>query len=180
MSAVQSRREAVVEMAQRMKNNCTVAKSKLADFLLDPDAAPARVRVHVEQCEHCQAELAELQATMALMDTWESPEPSPYFLTRLEARMREERLAEPEGWFARLRDRLTLGPSLHVRPLAAMALTVVLLIGGGAYLGVTDWDHPAQAPEQAAVVHDLQTLDNNAQLLDQMEAMSTSGDNSGD
>jgi hypothetical protein len=30
------------------------------------------------------------------------------------------------------------------------------------------------------VVHDLQTLDNNAQLLDQMEAMSTPVDNSGD
>jgi anti-sigma factor RsiW len=180
MLAVRSWRETAVEMAKMMKNNCTVAESNLADFLLDKDAVPARVRMHVEQCEHCQAELAELHATMALMDTWESLEPSPYFLTRLEARMREERLAEPEGWFARLRDRLTLGPALHVRPLAAMALTVILLIGGGAYLGVSDWDHPAQPPEQAAVVHDLQTLDNNAQLLDQMEAMSTSGDNSGD
>jgi hypothetical protein len=69
---------------------------------------------------------------------------------------------------------------MHVRPLAAMALTVVLLVGGGAYLGVTDWEQPANQPGQAAVVHDLQTLDNNAQLLDQMEAMSTPNDNGGD
>ncbi len=49
-----------------------------------------------------------------------------------------------------------------------MALTVMLLVGGGTYLGVTDWMQPAQQPTQnAAVVHDLQTLDNNAQVLDQ-------------
>jgi hypothetical protein len=69
---------------------------------------------------------------------------------------------------------------MHVRPLAAMALTVVLLVGGGAYLGVTDWDQGGSQPGQAAVVHDLQTLDNNAQLLDQMEAMSAPSDNGGD
>jgi hypothetical protein len=61
---------------------------------------------------------------------------------------------------------------LHARPLAAVALTVVLLVGGGTYLGVTDWMQPAQQPGQnAAVVGDLQTLDRNAQVLDQMEAL---------
>jgi len=51
-------------------------------------------------------------------------------------------------------------------------------VGGGTYLGVTDWMQPAQPSPQAAVVHDLQTLDNNAQVLDQMEALSNneSGD----
>ena len=122
---------------ETMKNNCTGMESKLADLLLDPDAVPAKVRAHVEQCERCRGELAELQATMSLLDAWEAPEPSPYFLTRLDARMREERQAAPEGWFARLRDRFAYGPAMHVRPLAAMALTVMLLVGGGAYLGVT-------------------------------------------
>jgi hypothetical protein len=69
---------------------------------------------------------------------------------------------------------------MHVRPLAAMAMAVVLLVGGGAYLGVTDMDQPGMQQDHAAVVHDLQTLDNNAQLLDQMEAMSTTADNGGD
>ena len=165
---------------ENMKNNCAGMESKLADMLLDPAAAPAKVRAHVEQCESCRKELAQLQATMALMDAWESPEPSPYFLSRLDARMREERQAAPEGWFARLRDRLTFGPSMHVRPLAAMAMAVVLLVGGGAYLGINDMDTSATPPGQAAVVHDLQTLDNNAQLLDQMEAMSTTPDNGSD
>ena len=77
-----------------------------------------------------------------------TPEPSPYFLTRLGARMREEREAAPAGWLAgaiaRLRARIAYGPGLHARPLAAMALTVMLLVGGGTYLGVTDWMQPAQ------------------------------------
>jgi hypothetical protein len=58
-----------------------------------------------------------------------------------------------------------------------MTLTFLLLVGGGAYLGVTDWDQPAAAPEQTAVVHDLETLDSNAQLLDQLEALSNNGQN---
>jgi len=161
-------------------NKCTGMESKLADMLLDPDAVPAKVRAHVEQCDHCQGELAELHATMALLDTWKGPEPSPYFMTRLDARMREERQAEPAGWLARLRARFAYGPPMHVRPLAAMALTVLLLIGGGTYLSVSDVDQTNQPAPQAAVVHDLQTLDNNAQVLDQMEAMSTAPDNGGD
>ena len=158
------------------RNNCTGMESKLADLLLDPAAVPAKVRTHVAECDRCRAELEGLRATMDLLDTWEGPEPSPYFLTRLDARIREEREAEPAGWFARLRARIAYGPPTHVRPLAAMALTILLLLGGGTYLGVTDWNQAANPP-QAAVVHDLQTLDNNAQLLDQLEALSSSNEN---
>jgi hypothetical protein len=92
--------------------------------------------------------------------------------------MREERQAAPAGWLARWIDRLhasfAYGQGAHVRPLTAMALTVMLLVGGGSYLGVTDWNQPAKPPAQTAVVHDLQTLDNNAQLLDQLESLSSS------
>ena len=63
-----------------------------------------------------------------------------------------------------------------MRPMAAMALTVVLLLGGGAYLGLSDWMQPPHS-DDAAVVHDLQTLDNNAQVLDTLEALSTPSDN---
>jgi len=159
---------------EKMKPNCTGMDAKLASLLLDPDAAPAKVRTHVDGCDRCRAELAELRATMALLATWEGPEPSPYFLTRLDARLNEEREAEPAGWFDRLRARLVYGSRTHVRPLAAMALTLVLLLGGGMYLGVTDWDQPPQLPPgQAAVVHDLQTLDSNAKLLDELETLSS-------
>jgi anti-sigma factor RsiW len=164
---------------KQMKTNCTGMDAELAGMLLDSRPASAKVEAHVAECGRCQDELAELKATMQALDAWKAPAPSPYFLTRLGARMREEREAAPAGWLAgaiaHLRATMAYGPGLHVRPLAAAALTVVLLVGGGTYLGVTDWMHPAQpAGQNAAVVHDLQTLDSNAQVLDQMEALTGS------
>jgi hypothetical protein len=157
--------------------------AELAGMLLDPNPASAKVQAHAAECEHCQSEFEELKATMQALDAWKAPEPSPYFLTRLGARMREEREAAPAGWLAgaiaRLRATVAYGPGLHMRPLAAVALTVMLLVGGGTYLGVTDWMQPMQQTGQnAAVVHDLQTLDSNAQVLDQMEALT--GNQNGD
>jgi anti-sigma factor RsiW len=158
-------------------NKCTVMEAKLADMLLDPETAPAKVKTHVAECESCRRELEAMRATMALMDAWTAPEPNPYFMTRLNARMREEREAPPQSWFQRLRARLAYGPPMHTRPLAAMALTVMLLVGGGTYLGVTNVEQPQPKPDtDAAVVHDLQTLDSNAQVLDQLESISSTED----
>ena len=158
-------------------------ESKLAGMLLDPEKAPARVREHVEECADCRDELAKLKATVTLLDAWEAPEPSAYFMTRMEARMREERASAPAAWWARkvagLRAGLVYGPHAHVRPLAAMALTILLFLGGGTYLGVTNWDQAVQPAKDAAVVHDLQLMDNNAQLLNQLEALSSNDTDSG-
>ena len=154
-------------------NKCTAMEEKLADMLLDPEAAPAKVKTHVAECESCRKQLEELRATMALMDTWTTPEPSPYFMTRMNARMREEREAPPQGWLQRLRARIAYGPPMHARPLAALALTVMLLVGGGAYLGITNVEQPQPKPDpEASVVRDLQLLDSNSQVLDQLEAIS--------
>ncbi len=168
---------------KKTETKCTGMDTKLAGMLLDPSPAPAKVQAHVAECGQCQGELDELKATIELLGAWQAPEPNPYFLTRLGARMREEREAAPAGWFARrvarLRASIAYGSGLHVRPLAAMALTVMLLLGGGTYLGITDWMQVVQPTPQAAVVHDLQTLDNNAQVLDQMETLSNNNE-SGD
>ena len=165
---------------KRMKRDCAGMGARLADVLLDPHAAPAKVQAHVAECGRCQGELDELKSMMRLLDAWEAPEPNPYFLTRLGASLRQEREAAPAGFLAgaiaRLRAGIAYGPGLHARPLAAMALTVMLLVGGGTYLVVTDWMQPSQRSPQAAVVHDLQTLDNNAQVLDQMESLTSNED----
>lgn len=162
-------------MVETMKK-CTGMESKLADMLLAPEAVPAKVQTHVDGCADCQRELETLRATMVLLDEWQTPGPNPYFMTRFQARLGEERVAPRAGWFERLRARWTYGPQHHARPLAAMALTVMMLLGGGAYLGISNWDQPKTPGKDAAVVHDLQTLDNNAQLLDQLEAI-TDNDN---
>ena len=164
-----------------LKTICKGMDEKLADLLLDPASAPAEVREHVETCESCRKELEEMKATVSVMDAWEAPEPSPFFFTRLNARMREERQAGPAGWLSsridRLRASLVYGPRTHVRPLAAMALTILLLLGGGTYLSVSNLMTPAPVQNSdAAVVHDLQMLDNNAQVLDTLESLSTPSD----
>jgi hypothetical protein len=149
----------------------------MADLLLEPDTVPAAVQAHVAGCDRCRLTLDDLRSTMALMDEWHLPEPNPYFLTRFDARMREERQGEPANWasrwIARLQGRLAYGPQTHVRPLAAMALTAILLLGGGTYMGISNWDPEPLPPGQAAVVHDLETMDKDAQLLDQLEELST-------
>ena len=151
---------------------CAEMETKLADMLLDPESAPAAVKAHVDACEGCREELAVLRATMVAMDAWQAPEPNPYFMTRFEARFREAKNAPRAGWLERLRDRWLLSPQqLHARPLAAMALTVAVLVGGGAYLN-SYWEQPPTPTPQTAVVQDLQTLDSNAQLLDQLESIS--------
>ena len=89
---------------KRMNKDCTGMDAELAEMLLDPNRASALVgtkaHAHLAECEDCKAKLEELKATMQLMDAWKAPSPSPYFMTRLNARMREERQAAPAGWFA--------------------------------------------------------------------------------
>jgi len=161
------------------KTMCAGMETKLADLLLDPAAAPEKVKEHMENCAGCRAELAALRATIDAMDAWEAPEPNPYFMTRFEARLREEKNAPRAGWLARFRNRWIYGPQqLHARPLAAVALTVTVLVGGGAYLN-SYWEQPPAQTPPTAVVHDLQTLDSNAQLLDQLESISTDQQDSG-
>ena len=157
-----------------LKQNCKGMDERLADLLLEPASAPAEVRDHVAQCEGCRKELEELRATMGMMDAWQAPEPSPFFLTRLNARMREAREAAPAGWLARLKG---VFASSTRKPLAAMALTVILLLGGGTYLSVSDLiAPPPPQPNEASVVHDLQTLENNAQVLDTLESLTSGSD----
>jgi hypothetical protein len=164
--------------------NCNDMNSKMPDLIFESEMFDAAVKSdmesHLAGCVECRQELEELRATMSLLDGWEAPEPNPYFLTRLNARLDEEREIAPVGWpmnwYEKIRARLVYGSRTTLRPVAAMALTVVVLIGGGAYLGLSNLEQPAAPAPQAAVVHDLQTLDSNSQLLDQLETLSSQND----
>lgn len=147
---------------------CADMETKLAELLLDPETVPASVKQHVDACEGCRGEMESLRATMGVLDTWDAPEPNPYWMTRFEARLREEEPAKRANWVERVRSRILFGSGMHVKPLAAMGFTLALLVGGGTYLDLYWMKTPTVAP-QTAVVHDLQTLDNNAQLLDELE-----------
>jgi len=150
----------------------TELKKMLPDLLLDPERVPAEARAHVKQCADCRGELAALEATMSALDGWEGVEPSPFFDARMAARMREERSAPPAGWLARVRARLEMGSSRHLRPLVVGALALALMIGGGTYAGLEGFHSTAKVtPTASATVRDLQSLDENAQLFQQMDTL---------
>ena len=134
--------------------NCKDVRENLIELLSEGQADPA-VATHVKECSACAAELESLRKTMALLDEWEAPEPSPYFLTRLQAHVREEQGKQPEGWLARFR-----------QPWLATALATVLVASGAVYLGVQRGDDGGIV-EKAAVgtaVGDLDSLDRNHDL----------------
>jgi anti-sigma factor RsiW len=162
--------------------NCKTCKSHLPDLLLDDgyESAHPEIAAHLKACESCATELAELRATMEVMDAWTAPEPSPYFDSRLRARVREASAAQPEGLFERLHAFFTFSTGWHLRSAMAGALMLVLLIGGGTFAGIEFTGHPAH-PQPSATVNDLKILDNNAQAYQQMDQLlDESADDSGD
>lgn len=155
---------------------CNTANAKLADMLFEPESVSVEVRSHIEGCARCREELAGLQATMNLMDSWTAPEPSDYFDTKLAARLREEKAAPPAGLIERIRTWVKYGMDWNPRPLAATALTLVLAVGGATYAGFT-FQRPthSQVPE-SQTVRDLQLLDHNDQILQQLESVDEDAD----
>ena len=164
--------------AMNTKTDCKAIKTSLADLLLDPTAALPAAHQHVAACADCTKELDGLRATMLAMDSWEAPEPSPYFDTRLQAQLREEKANSPAGFLERMRARLMYGSSVHLRPMAAAALALLLMVGGGTAVWV-EHDVPHPAPQESATVHDLQLLDGNAQVYQQMNSLDADLDDSG-
>ncbi len=154
---------------------CRMTKANLENLLLDRESVPAEVRKHVEECSECRTELAALEATMHALDVWEAPEPSPFFGARMAARLRSEREAQPAGFFERLRSRLLYGTNMHLRPVAAGALALLLLIGGGTYAGFVNTSRPVTP---SAAVRDLQSLDENSQVFQQLNTLDQQDDNS--
>jgi anti-sigma factor RsiW len=131
--------------------NCQDVRENLIELLTDGPADP-QVTAHLSQCGDCAAELASLRKTAALLDEWEAPEPSPYFLTRLRAHVKEERQKAPAMFMGWLR-----------RPVLAASLATVLAAGGVVYR-LTVGTSPPQ-PEPGTPVSDIESLDKNHDLI---------------
>ena len=149
--------------------NCRKVNSRLSDLLFDPQSVPAEVRSHVEGCAACERELAELRATMGLLDDWAVPQPNPFFDAKLLAKLREERQQASPSLLERWKARIVYGSGLRMQPLVAGALGLVLLLGGGAYADLA-W-HSHQRTEESAAVRDLESLDGNAQVFQQLDSV---------
>ena len=149
---------------------CRKVKANLANLLFEPESVPADVRNHMEDCAGCSEELATLEATMNLMDDWQAPEPSAYFDSKLAVRLREEQRVEPAGLLERTQARLLFGNNMHLRPIAVGALALLIIIGGGTYAGLMT-SHPTNPVKTSATVEDLKSLDDNAQVFQQLNSL---------
>jgi hypothetical protein len=160
------------------KSQCEGIEAKMADLLLAPATVSAETRSHLETCAPCREELDSLRATLAALDAWEAPEPSPFFDGKLRARIRAEREAAPVGMLERLRARWHLG-SLQIRPVMAGALAVVLAAGGGTAFWLEHDGSRRPVRQESATVRDLQSYDWNAQVFQQLNALDSDEDAGG-
>lgn len=162
------------------KADCKSCRSHLADLLLDESyiSVHPEIAVHMAECSDCRTELEELQATVALLDTWAAPEPSAYFDVKLRAKLREAQAAGPEGLWNRMRSFLLFSTGRRLRPaLAAALVAAVMLGGGGTFAGF--YERPrAVAVKASPAVNDLRLMDNNAQALQQMDQLLNGSDDS--
>jgi anti-sigma factor RsiW len=133
--------------------NCNDVRENLIELLTDGPADP-QVKAHVSQCSACTEELRSMRKTMALLDEWESPEPSPYFLTRLRAHVREEREKAPASMFGWLR-----------RPVLAASLATVLAAGAVVYRLIEAPPEGNGTPQVGTAVADIDSLDKNHDLI---------------
>lgn len=141
--------------------NCNEVRENLIELLADGSAqgalAGSAVAVHVRECVGCTRELESLRKTMDLLDEWEVPEPSPYFLTRLRANVREEREKAPahSGVFGWLR-----------RPAMALSMATLLAAGGAIYTIIHQEPiSEPPGPVQQQAVADVESLERNHDVL---------------
>ena len=142
---------------------CDKLRQEFMEAVLSgPETVSAEAQEHLRTCAACAFELAAFQRTMGLLDEWQAPEPSPYFNTRLMARVREEAAAPARGWFGWLR-----------RPFAAVAAAVLIAAG----VGLLEVNHQRDGSMMAtndgvvSAVSDLQYLDKNADLFTEFDAL---------
>ena len=133
---------------------CNEIRELLPDLAAGLVAAEPEVSLHLHSCTECAGTLQELRKTMALLDEWQAPEPSPYFDVRLQARLREEASKPQHSWFPWLR-----------RPAIAVSMAVVLVVGVSAF-----WFEQYRQTKPVPVVvgsavSDLQVFDNNHDML---------------
>jgi len=148
---------------------CENIREAMTEVVLSgQEAASPEMQEHLRNCTACGQELASFRQTMALLDEWQAPEPSPYFGSRLRARVREEAAKQPTGWLAWLR-----------RPVVAAAAMVLVVVGVGMLETGNFRDRNTMAANDTVVhvntagtaVSDLQYLDKNADLFFEFDAL---------
>ena len=142
---------------------CEEIRDRMPDVAAGFGQPTAEENKHLASCAACAEQLKSMKATMAVLDEWKVPEPSPYFDVRLQARLREE-IAKPQSakWFAWFR-----------QPVLAAALTVAMGIGVGLFFARNGYRHNTDAVNAppGSAVSDLQTLEKNHDMYADFELL---------
>ena len=147
---------------------CEEIRERMPEVAAGFDKPTADEGKHIENCSACANELKSMRATMAVLDEWLTPEPSSYFVVRLQARLREEMAKPQTGWLQWFR-----------RPVLAAALTVLMGVGVGLFftqnsrINRTDISISDNlgSPEPGSAVGDLQALEKNHDLYSDFEVL---------
>lgn len=119
---------------------------------------------HFQACESCAIEAKELSSLLKLLDEWQAPEPSPYFDTRLRARLRAESEDSKPLW------EVVRSLGLGWRFALASLLAGFLIVFGFFSAGPTRPVSTTFASGPSAVA-DLQILDRDADLLSELNSL---------
>jgi hypothetical protein len=143
---------------------CNEICELMPDLAVGSDAVNPEVNKHLESCAGCAGKLNEFRQTMALLDEWQVPEPSPYFDVRLRARLREE-ARQPAGWWQWIRK-----PALAVSLAVLMVMSITLFRTDAGRNPASDGPR-AMAAAPGTAVGDLQALDKNSELYSDFEIL---------
>ncbi len=144
---------------------CNEICELMPDLAAGVDTVTPEVNKHLESCAGCAGKLNEFRQTMALLDEWQAPEPSPYFDVRLRARLREEAARQPAGWWQWVRK-----PALAIS-LAVLMVMSITLFRTDARWHSTSEGSTAMVAEPGTAVGDLQALDKNGELYSDFEIL---------
>jgi anti-sigma factor RsiW len=138
----------------------------MPDLAAGLDAVTPEVNKHLESCAGCAEKLNEFRQTMALLDEWQVPEPSPYFDVRLRARLREEAARQPAGWWQWVRK-----PALAVSLAVLMVLSITLFRTDAGRNPSSNGPRAMMVAAPGTAVGDLQALDKNGELYSDFEIL---------
>src|SRR4051812_11705655 len=80
--------------------SCEQLQEHMPEVAMGSETPSPEMKSHLEACGKCAETLEAMRTTMAMLDEWKAPEPSPYFDTRMQALLREEKQKAPTGVFA--------------------------------------------------------------------------------
>lgn len=151
--------------------SCEQLQELMPEVAMGSETPSPEMKSHLEACGKCAETLEAMRTTMAMLDEWKAPEPSPYFDTRMQALFREEKEKAPTGVFAGV-------ITWFRRPVFGIATVAVLAFGAafltGDHLPQVQKNVPAQV--RGTAVADLQMLDKQSDLLQDFDALDSSPD----